>query len=256
MPDAALSPRAHLSQLAWRNMLATRDVWWPWVVMFGVIYDIIRMAMPVPPQLPPEEIKHNPVLIWHAMLQPVLPYFIALLALSVVSTYVMAIIYLGTTDEKPVPGIKNFFHWLVCYLAKVWRPVLWLLLPVIGAFFYFRSLLRRTTLTPMAVLGQDHVLQASWELGRDNVWRIFWHGLVLQVKISFLSWLAVVVTVVVAFFSAYFVHADSKAIAILIGHLFQGGVFGLLSLSQAVYSSTVYFTLRWEKQENTLSPSA
>ncbi|MDE2029842.1 MAG: hypothetical protein KGI97_04680 [Alphaproteobacteria bacterium] len=248
--NAGSAPRVSLSKAAWDELLASRTVWWPWVLAFGVMLAVIALLTPATHRIPPEVSRQHPEMAFKE-LKTLMPYMIARMAVSFMAIYAFTVAYLQYTVKAnpPSASLGGFFFWLGRLAAKIFRPILWLLLPIIGIVFYVRSLVRRTTVTPMAVLRQKDIMRRSWDLTEGHVWRIIGHSLLLDLRVFFYALGAFVIIVIPVALVAYLLHVRVWLAISVAGKLFQGGLDALLIMATSIYYCTVLRVLLKEKKE-------
>jgi hypothetical protein len=256
MTSTVVYEKISLWRTAWAEIKTTKDVWWPWVagfiVLFTAITVITQLIVPVT-ELDREALKQHPEMILK-FFKPLIPSFLIILGLDLGAAYGFATLYLqhAVKNNPPAFSANNFFFWLGKILLKYLRPMPWLLLsPLfgIGLIFYYRSIFRRAIVTPLAILRQEPVLQRSWDLTKDNVWRIIWGYFVLNLVIMLIVLGVALIPAVVWVIAT---HGDRQSIFYIGGHaLFRGVSTGTTTMANAIFSCTVYRVLLREQSATT-----
>ena len=240
---------------AWQEFRRTVRLWWPCALLVTGLSTAYLIALPVP-ALTALDLKQHPELL-HQSLQSLIPLMILGLLISFPATYVSGMLYLRTTVQPPPRvSVGHFFFWLRHSVWRFVRPAPWLLLtPLfgIGLIFYLRSMLRYQLVTPRALLGHEPVLKGSWDLTKNNVWRLFWGALVLDIVVKLI--ILGVFLIPLALW-AVLTHGDRLAPSYIFGNaLYQGVSMGLLIPALVIYECVAYQVLQREQNSVASSPS-
>jgi hypothetical protein len=261
MTNAAPAQRISLWRATWSDLEEASNLWWPWVLGFALAIGIVYFAAsgfgPDPElmkQYTPEALKQHPermqayvgVLLSGA--GPLLLQLLFIILLQSVAHYSFGVLYLRYAMKTTPPeySVNGYFYWLGKVSWKYLRPILWILIPFVGMFFYIRSTVRYAAVTPLALLRRSPELETSWNLTEGNWWRIFGNQLMLVIIFIFASLIA---GAVVGFLIASVVHGDTHAAFYrLVLSLLQGLWASAITLAMSFYSCVVYRTLMREQK--------
>jgi hypothetical protein len=251
------------------------------VIGFGLLMAAMQFFLgePVSPMNPDTlaQIQQNPDLIRHPTAAflgqhpeyekpPVLAtlgYLMINILLHVGSVYAFTMTYLRFAMRKNQPeyDVGGFFYWLGKILWKYIRPLLWVLLPIVGFFFYVRSLIRSAAVSPLAILQRGPELEASWEMTEGHAWRIFWNQICLDVFLGFTIFLILIIPGIILGIivgmhggSSMLDNFGTPAFRIAIG-LVSGMTSSFMLLANSVFSCTVYRVLLQERKAASASLS-
>jgi hypothetical protein len=118
-------------------------------------------------------------------------YFLGLLVALSGAYYYFTLSYMQKLwpAKAKQPGVGHFFYWLRKILWKYIRPILWMLLPLIGPIFWLRSVYRSFVVSPLALMQEGDELKNSWDLTKGKVWRIIGNYWGFGICLAVLVWL-------------------------------------------------------------------
>jgi hypothetical protein len=266
MADSATSPS--LSQQTMTIIKATVSQWWPWFLLFGLILGVIQMAFThyfdnspivqffeqhIELQSNPEILKTNQALYdeYVALVTENFPellgyftlYLIILTAVQIVVFYFFAVVYLNRAlpEASLTINAKDFSYWGKQVAWKYTRPFLWLLLPVIGIYFYMRSVVRSMVVTPLALLRAGNELETSWTMTEGKAWRLFGQQMLVVFTLIIFSWFVFILPVSLL---ALATHTEDTAAFHALTGLAQGMMTSLLLLGSAIYCVVAYVNVK------------
>lgn len=258
---------------------ATVSEWWPWVLVFGLFFAALQIGlaqisaqgplaefMQQHPEMRDNEdyFKAHPEIMkqYNDLVIVSMPrliggfsiYLILAVALYGSAIYMFAVIMMN----KLWPSLRlnysvgAFVYWFKKMVWKYLRPILWCLLPIIGMFFYMRSLVKYVAVSPLALLQKGDELKTSWQLTNNNWWRIFGNQCLLSLAIFLVAFVfGLVITLV--------------ALVITMGHktpafndvvaFAQGMSMAFGSALAAAFACVVYKVLSEEAGENNAADS-
>ncbi len=276
MVDGAIK-KTSLFKETFVTLKATASEWWPWMLVFGLFFGILQVEfswlsarspfmqfMHQHPELQghPEVLKKNKELMQQYMtvVGASLPDFLGYMSLYVLGTlvleavafYIMTVMQMrfafpATTIEY---SVRNFFYWFGKVLWKYIRPVLWVLLPIIGMFFYLRSTIHYTLVGPLAILRKGDELKTSWAMAEGNWWRIFGNEFAVILCLM-------LIVICVSLVPGVLVLAggtESKAAQIFMG-IWQGAFVSLGVITSTTYATVAYRVLLVENQSKMTPPT-
>lgn len=242
----------------------TAPHWWAWVLVFGLLLGALQIGsiqfqahnplLQFYDQHPeikahPETLKDNPQLNaqYMALLFQSLPmlmaylgvYMLVYMVIEAAAFYIFAVMYMQIT--MPAANLRynlsDFYYWVKRVSWKYTRPILWLLLPVIGLFFYMRSIVRYLVVTPLALLRQPEDLETSWALTKGKWWRLFGNqlavALCLMVGVFFVS-------LIPAFLLVLLTHGTKPPAYQAAMALLQGMAMAFGTVTSALYCCVAY----------------
>jgi len=261
-----------LSQQTMKIIKATASQWWPWFLLFGLVLGAIQMAFthyfdnsPIVQffeQHP--ELQDNPDLLktnqdlnnqylavvtdnFAELLGYFSLYFIVMTAVQVVVFYFFAVVY--TNRAMPqlnlTVNMQDFNYWAKQVAWKYTKPLLWLLLPVIGIYFYMRAVVRTMPVTPLALMRAGDELKTSWTMTEGKAWRLFGQQMLVVVMLTALWWFVFVLPVSLLAFAVN--GQDTPAFHALTA-LAQGMMMSLLLLGSAIYCVVAYINVQAENK--------
>lgn len=262
MGDKVSTNRASMIGESFRAMMASWGEMLPYLVGFGVFSAILTYcqgyvfsenSLLTQVKDNPDLLKQDPKLLdqalteWKNVMLPLLSYYIVSWLGYLVAWYVFTVQFLRTlTTKAPVCSVGGFFQWLGPMIWKFIRPILWILLPIIGIFFYLRSIVRYTLVSPLVIFGRTPALKKSWELTQGNWWRIFFSQMVL------------VFGVTLAIFAFFFIpalvlgittHGDMRSpVYLVVDSAVSGIAASLVTWTGAVFSCVAYRILLQERR--------
>jgi hypothetical protein len=258
----------------WRETLRETKkaivVLWPWVAGAVLIYAIAGLLTPTENpellkqhpdfyKLHPEMLKQGPVGVFFSFLS---------LAVAALSYYMFTALYLRDVAKASPPpmSVGGYFFWLwkavsAHFLAAAPVIIITILLIsagtlknlggfitaigviviIVAACYAIFLSLRLSVVTPIAVFRRKPVIRKSWEITKDQGWRIFWNGAMLYLIMA-LAFLALILL----YIAAYVV---GKTASMFMLALIQGITAPILTLVTVIFSSTAYRVLLREQKQ-------
>lgn len=276
----AVAKKKSLFRETLKSVQATVQEWWPWVLVFGLFFAALQICIM-------QTLTHSPMMQFiqqHPEVQSdpnfskthpelfkqytattqnfvqecalgLVPYLLAILLVDALAIYVFVVIVVNylRPQAKLRHNFSDFFYWFRKSLWKYFRPILWCFIPIIGAFFYVRSIVRYAVVSPLAVLQQGEELKTSWDLTKGNWWRIFGNQLLLAIAM----WLISVVIVQILTFLALLLTGGHKTSAVLdIASFVQGMMMAVAAVASAAFSCAVYDVFSGEFTQNKTADSS
>lgn len=262
MGDKVSTNRASMIGESFRAMMASWGEMLPYLVGFGVFSAILTYcqgyvfsenSLLAQVKDNPDLLKQDPKLLdqvlteWKNVMLPFLSYYLVSWLGYLVAWYVFTVQFLRTlTTKAPACSVGGFFQWLGPMIWKYIRPILWILLPIIGIFFYTRSVVRYTLVSPLVILGRTPSLKKSWDLTQGNWWRIFFSQMVLGFGVT------------LAIFAFFFIpalvlglttHGDTRSpVYLVVDSAVSGIAASLIIWTGAVFSCVAYRVLLQERR--------
>lgn len=230
----------------------------PYLLVIGVVFAVVEISMAFSfassdvlhkLQSDPKATRNDPaagIEAFHLFVRSFVIFAPLLFIVNSSALYLFSTTYLRAVVKKdpPICSLKNYFYWLGKVVWKNVRPIPWILIPVVGLFFYWRSLLRYQVVGPLALFKRGPELKRSWDLTENNVWRILLNligvGLVLVLSV----WGVFLIPLV---FLAFIGHASM--IYQIVSALATATQGCIITLGSAVYSCTVYRVLLTEQRQ-------
>lgn len=258
--------RASLFKETLKAAYASARWLWPWIlgtmatmlVLYALQYNSIShspaMEMVRQCQSKAYEFKQHPELgrqCAAANFAVIPKYFVFLLPMFLIESifiygFTVAFLRLAMKTARPEYSFGGYFYWLGKVIWKYTRPCLWLLIPIVGMFFYCRSLVKYALVTPLAVLRRTPELQKSWDMTTGHWWRIFWNQVGLIICIAVPLWILFLLPLIITpkDILSYARSSDMQVISALMMPLYNVAVLGL----SVIFSCTTYRVLLQEKK--------
>lgn len=157
-----------------------------------------------------------------------------------IAAYFASLAYLRRAlKTPPAASWGGYWSYLKAIMWKYTKPSLWLLIPVLGAIPYVRSLYRYRLVGPLALLDKEEPLKTSWKLTEGHVWRL------IGVDAAFASLMAVAI-ILLAYTTVHF-GADGIEKSEVVTSVLVGLTIAFWQILEALSVLAAYRVLGQEK---------